>query len=84
MFVYMPVQLYSQKVVALVDSGSNISIMSEALSNSLPSSLVYQYDSCKENLVVADSYQVQIQGVARVKVATPYGKYTVNIRSLCK
>ena len=64
---------------ALLDSGSTVNIISNSLFKSVPSQCVYSFKPSSECITVASNVQVQVLGVARVKLSTPYGKHKINV-----
>ena len=68
-FLYLTVRFDSQRVSALVDTGSSVNIISEQLYNSLPYSKKFNFKSdVSDSIVLANNEKVAIVGTAVVKM----------------
>ena len=79
--MYMPVDICGIKVAALLDTGSNVNIISKSLFQRLP----VQSKSCfvpsvgHQSVTLANGNSIDIVGTARIKVQTPCSNESHNI-----
>ncbi len=68
----MPVSLGTRRIAAMLDSGSNVNLMSESLFKSLPANLhCVIVRNSEQEVVLASNHTVSVTGCSVVKLQTP-------------
>ncbi|XP_060078765.1 uncharacterized protein LOC132558240 [Ylistrum balloti] len=78
--MYLPVEIDSQTIAALLDTGSSINVMSQSFYDQLSVRVKTNIDtSAAVDIGLADSSKIPVLGTAYIKAKTPYGSCTLNV-----
>ena len=79
-FMYINIHIHNIKVAALLDSGSNINIISESLFSKVPDSFKHEVDyECGESLKLANACTVSFVCHCQVKVRFSSGTKSIPV-----
>ena len=78
-FKFIPASFGQLKVNALIDTGSNVHIMSHSMYNSIPKILKSSLQREKHSVTVADNVTIECVGSASVQVTLPNGKHKLKV-----
>ncbi|CAC5409809.1 unnamed protein product [Mytilus coruscus] len=76
-FLYMPVRIANLEILALIDTGGSMNVMSSQFFNSIPDSMKFEFSATNDKISLANNQIVQIYGTATVKISVPQGKHWI-------
>ncbi len=79
-FLQVPVNIAGRNVAALIDSGSQVNILSSQMYDAIPWSCKTRLVStCNNSVTLADGHSVNVHGTCKITVRMSHGKYRLPV-----
>ena len=78
-FLYMPVKIDNIQIVALIDTGSSVNVISQQLFDSISVTNKQPIQKVESKITLANNQSIEIIGTTRVKINVPKGKHWIQV-----